>query len=252
VHVKFKTPPSIGEVREALAAVQFGGVTIQEFGSAGEFLIRLPDISTAEESVSKPVSDALVDRFGEEEVDIRRVEAVGPRVGRDLRRKAILAVSFATLMMGLYLWFRFQWRFGIGAAVALIHDVTITLGALAVTNFELDLPIVAALLTVVGFSVNDTVVVSDRIRENMRKHARDSLASIINGSINETLSRTVLTTGTAVFVILALFILGGSVIHGFAFTLLVGSLVGTYSSIFVASPIVLAFERTPASRRRRR
>ena len=149
---------------------------------------------------------------------------------------------FATVMMGAYIWLRFEWRFGVGAAVALLHDVLITIGALSLFNYEFDLTIVAALLTIVGFSVNDTVIVSDRIRENMRKDRRAPLATIINRSINETLSRTMLTTGTAILVVLALFFLGGNVIHGFAFTLLVGFIVGTYSSIYIASPIVLFFE----------
>ena len=153
-----------------------------------------------------------------------------------------LAVLAATLMMGVYIWIRFEWRFGVGAGVALVHDVAVVIAALVVRNYEFDLTIVAALLTVVGFSVNDTVIVSDRIRENMRKDRRSMLATIVNRSINETLSRTVLTTGTGLFVILALYLLGGHVIHGFAFTLLVGFLVGTYSSIFIASPVVLFFE----------
>jgi preprotein translocase subunit SecF len=248
VHVRFTTPPAVGDVRTALASIEFGDVTIQEFGAAGEFLIRLPLASVENTQASKQIADALGQTFGQGQMEVLRVEAVGPRVGSDLRRKAILAVAASTLMMGVYLWIRFQLRFGVGAAVALMHDVVITLGALALFNYEVDLTIVAALLTVVGFSVNDTVIVSDRIRENMRKNRRSGLADIINNSINETLSRTVLTTGTAVLVIIALFALGGSVIHGFAFTLLVGFLVGTYSSIFIASPIVLAMERGPAAR----
>jgi preprotein translocase subunit SecF len=178
------------------------------------------------------------------------VEAVGPLVGQVLREKALLAISFATVMMGIYIWARFEWRFGVGAGVALLHDVLLTIAALIVWNYEFDLTVVAALLTVVGFSVNDTVIVSDRIRENMRKDRRSSLSSIINRSINETLSRTVLTTGTGLFVVLALFVLGGTVIHGFAFTLLVGFFVGTYSSIFIAMPVILFFEGTRPTGRR--
>jgi preprotein translocase subunit SecF len=155
------------------------------------------------------------------------------------------------VLMGAYIWFRFELRFGIGAAIALIHDVLITIGALSLLNYEFDLTVIAALLTVVGFSVNDTVIVSDRIRENMRKSRREPLSKIINNSINETLSRTILTTGTALLVVLALFILGGNVIHGFAFTLLVGFSIGTYSSIYVASPIVLYFEPSRGKARAR-
>src|SRR5262249_42693833 len=150
------------------------------------------------------IQDGLKSKFGEQAFEVRRVEAVGPKVGTDLRRKALLAVLFSTIMMGGYIAFRFELRFGVGAATALLHDVLITAGALSLMNMEFDLTVIAALLTIVGFSVNDTVIVCDRIRENMRKQRRESLASIINRSINETLSRTIITTGTAVLVILAL------------------------------------------------
>ncbi len=254
--IRITPAPPIAQVRVALASVKLGDVSLQEFGGTGEFLIRLPlsdtEATATGGSVSKDVHDALNAKFGKDKVDILRVESVGPRVGSDLRRKAILAVVFSTVMMGLYIWLRFELRFGIGAAVALVHDVVITVGALALFHYEFDLTIVAALLTVVGFSVNDTVIVSDRIRENMRKSRRETFASIINSSINETLSRTILTTGTAILVILALFFLGGNVIHGFAFTLLVGFVTGTYSSIFISSPIVLVMEPVRARVTRRK
>jgi preprotein translocase subunit SecF len=160
-------------------------------------------------------------------------------------------VIAATVMMGIYLAIRFDFRFGLGAALALVHDVVITLGALALSGMEFDLTSVAALLTVVGFSVNDTVVISDRIRENTLKRRRDSLRDVVNASINETLSRTLITSGTAIIVIVALFVLGGHVIHSFAFTLLVGFVVGTYSSIYVAAPVVLFLEDRAARPSRR-
>jgi preprotein translocase subunit SecF len=218
---------------------------VQDVGQgATEFQIR---VLGAEQGGSTAVSDAikngLKEKFGEGTYDVLRVETVGPKVGKDLWRDATLAVLFATLVMGAYIAVRFDWRFGIGAAVALIHDVLMTLGALSLFNMEFDLSTVAALLTVVGYSVHDTVIVSDRIRENMRKMRRESLATIMNLSINETLSRTLITSGTAILVTAALFVLGGSVIHSFAFALLVGFVVGTYSSIYVASPIVLYLER---------
>jgi preprotein translocase subunit SecF len=213
-------------------------------GGSSEYLIRLPLDANQVEAVTKSVTSSLVSGFGADQVDILRVEAVGPLVGRALREKALLAVSFATVMMGIYIWARFEWRFGVGAGVALFHDILLTIAALIVWNYEFDLTVVAALLTVVGFSVNDTVIVSDRIRENMRKDRRSSLTSIINRSINETLSRTVLTTGTGLFVVLALFLLGGTVIHGFAFTLLIGFIVGVYSSVYIATPVILFFEAT--------
>jgi preprotein translocase subunit SecF len=251
VQVRFRDATSIGDLRGTLNALPLGKVTIQDFaesfgagmgGGGSEFLIRMPLGEDEMEDTSNILTVALEERFGADSFEIQRIEMVGPRVGSTLRTQAILAVLFATLMMGLYIWIRFELRFGIGAYAALAHDVIVTLGALSLFRFEVDLTVVAALLTVVGFSVNDTVIISDRIRENMRKSRRAPLAKIINTSINETLSRTVLTTGTALFVILALFFLGGNVIHGFAFTLLVGFTVGTYSSVFIASPIVLQLE----------
>jgi len=244
IQARFKGTPPIGEIRNTLETQGFGDVTIQDFGgggSEGEFLIRLPVTGEETASLGAKVAEALRAKFGADQVDILREEMVGPRIGSELRQRALLSVVFATLMMGAYIWFRFDVRFGVGAAAALAHDVIIATGALSLLNYEFDLTIVAALLTIVGFSVNDTVIVSDRIRENLRKSRRDSLATIINRSINETLSRTILTTGTAVLVLLALYFLGGNVINGFAFALLVGFLVGTYSSIFIAAPIVLYF-----------
>ena len=240
VHVKFMQPTNIGDIRSALENSQIAGVTVQDFGQGGdEFLIRMPTVGEGMESLSNAIQQGLIAKFGEQAFEIRRVETVGPKVGSDLRRKALLALLAATVMMGGYLALRFEPRFGLGAALALVHDVLISAGVLSLTNTEFDLTIVAALLTVVGFSVNDTVIICDRIRENMRKMRREPLAEIVNRSINETLSRTIITTGTAVLVILALFFLGGEVIHGFALTLLVGFTIGTYSSIYVASPVVV-------------
>jgi preprotein translocase subunit SecF len=243
VQVRFSAPTHADDVRAALRDA-VGFVDIQDLGrDSTEFLIRVPQTTTQAESVTQKVSSELENKYGKGKVEILRVESVGPRVGAQLRAKAVWAVLFSTLMMGVYIWLRFEWRYGIGAVVALLHDVIITVGFLVAFHYEFDLTIVAALLTVVGFSVNDTVIVSDRIRENRRKDRRAPLAEIINRSVNETLSRTILTTGTVVLVVLALYVLGGPVIHGFAFSLLVGFVVGTYSSVFIAAPIVLFFER---------
>ena len=248
VHLRFAKPQPNDDIRAALNTVQLGESTIQDFGATGtEFLVRLPVAASETEGVSDTLTKALRDKFGQDSFEVLRVELVGPRVGQELRQRALLAVAFATALMGVYIWFRFELRFGIGAAIALMHDVVIAAGALSLVNYEIDLTVVAALLTVVGFSVHDTVIVCDRIRENMRKTRRESMAAIINRSINETLSRTVLTTGTAILVVLSLFFLGGSVIRSFAFTLLVGFIIGTYSSIFIASPIVLWLD--PRTRR---
>ncbi|HVO25834.1 MAG TPA: protein translocase subunit SecF [Candidatus Margulisiibacteriota bacterium] len=249
LHLRFPQPQSLNDIRHALDSVNLSDATIQDFGSGGtEFLVRLPVTSSETKGITDTVTQALQQQFGKDHFEVLRVELVGPRVGSELRQRALLAVMFSTVLMAAYIWFRFEFRFGIGAAVALVHDVLVAIGALSVFNYEIDLTVVAALLTVVGFSVHDTVIVCDRIRENMRKGRRESIGNIINRSINETLSRTVLTTGTAILVVLSLFILGGNVIRGFAFTLLVGFIIGTYSSIYIASPIVLWMERAPARR----
>lgn len=248
VQVRIKQNGNIAAVREAIASLEAGSDAVQQVG-ADEFLIRVAmksEKTVSGSTASDPaaaVVDALAGKFGRDNVETLKAETVGPRVGAALRSKAVIAVTLATLLMGVYIAFRFEWRFGIGAAVALFHDVLVTLSGLVVFGYEFDLTIVAALLTIVGFSVNDTVVVSDRIRENMRKDRRSSLAEIINRSINETLSRTILTSGTAITVVLALYLIGGPVIHGFAFSLLVGFVAGVYSSVYIAAPIVLVFEK---------
>ena len=248
VQVRFKQATHADKLREALGAAGFEAVDIQDVGrDQTDFLIRVPMAADDTDSRTQKVTTTLQDSFGADQVEVLRVETVGPRVGETLRGKAIWAVLFATLMMGVYIWARFEWRYGLGAVIALLHDVTMTVGFLIAFGFEFDLNIVAALLTVVGFSVNDTVIVSDRIRENRRKDRRQPLAELINTAINETLSRTILTSGTVIMVTLALFLLGGPVIHGFAFALLVGFIVGTYSSVFIAAPVVLFFERRASS-----
>jgi preprotein translocase subunit SecF len=199
---------------------------------------------------SDAIKGGLNAKFGEGAFDVLRVETVGPKVGQELWWDATLAVLFSTLVMGAYIAVRFDWRFGVGAAVALVHDVLMTLGALSLFRMEFDLTTVAALLTVVGYSVHDTVIVSDRIRENLGRMRKESLRTIVNLSINETLSRTIITSGTAILVTVALFLLGGPVIHSFAFALMVGFIVGTYSSIYVASPIVLYLEGRGGARNR--
>lgn len=244
VHVKFTEPVTIGQLRGALAQSPLGGV-VQDFGGggSGEYLIRMEKSAARIGTVGRDIRDVLDGAFGAGGYEVLRVESVGPKVGDDLRRRGILSVIFATIMMGAYIWIRFELRFGLGAIVALIHDVLVTVGALVIAGFEFDLPIVAALLTIAGYSVNDTVVICDRIRENMRKRRRDSMETIIDISINETLGRTILTTVTSLLVLTALLVLGGGVIRPFAFTLFVGFLSGLYSTIFVATPTILLFEK---------
>jgi preprotein translocase subunit SecF len=182
---------------------------------------------------------------------------VGPKIGADLRFRGAMSVIAATVMMGVYIWVRFSaafgarfgFSFGLGAVIALVHDVLVTIGALLLANYEFDLTIVAALLTIVGYSVNDTVIVCDRIRENMRKVRRESLETIINTSINETLSRTIITVSTAIMVLVALYLLGGAVIRPFAFALLVGFFSGVYSTIYIASPVILLWDTGSVTRK---
>jgi preprotein translocase subunit SecF len=248
VQLKFQQKVSIPDIRRALDKVNLGGAVIQNFGeaSANEYLVRLEKTSVELGALSEQVKKGLVNEFGADKFEVRRIESVGPKVGEDLRFRGAMSVIAATVMMGVYIWFRFQLRFGVGAVIALVHDLLVTVGALLLANYEFDLTIVAALLTVVGYSVNDTVIVCDRIRENMRKIKRESLESIINTSINETLSRTIITVSTAIMVLVALYVLGGEVIRPFAFTLLVGFFSGVYSTIFIASPVILLWEKKPA------
>jgi preprotein translocase subunit SecF len=299
IQVKLKSVRSPSEIRDAIKSLQLQDSIIQEFGGEGEFeyLIRVRGAEIKLTGLSEKVRQALMAQFGEE-VEIRRVEMVGPKVGEDLRQKALFAIFYAILFIAIYISGRFElkwlmsiimalslslivyivsgfgvgitwlilvalmvtiglcWflklKYAMGAILALIHDITITVGAFALTNREISLPIIAAFLTIVGYSLNDTIVVFDRIRENLRKFRRRNLQEVMNTSINETLSRTILTSTTTLIVVLALFILGGGVIHDFAFAILIGILVGTYSSIFVASPILLVWEGSSTERAKAR
>ena len=250
VHLKFQQNVTIPDVRQAFEKMDLGGSVIQDFGQPGanEYLVRLDKTSVEIGVLGDQIKKSLTDQFGADKFEVRRIEFVGPKIGQDLRQRGALSVIFATIMMGAYIWLRFDLRFGIGAVIALAHDVLIAVGALILANFEFDLTIIAALLTIVGFSVNDTVVICDRIRENMRKTKRETLESIINISINETLSRTIITTGTALLVLVSLYVLGGAVIRPFAFTLLVGFISGVYSTIFIASPVILMWEKKPVKK----
>jgi preprotein translocase subunit SecF len=250
VHLKFQQNVATADLRQAFEKMDLGGSVIQDFGQPGanEYLVRLDKTSVEIGVLGEQIKKVLTEQFGTDKFEVRRIESVGPKIGQDLRQRGALSVIVATIMMGLYIWLRFEFRFGVGAVIALAHDVLVAVGALLLANYEFDLTIIAALLTIVGFSVNDTVVICDRIRENMRKIKRETLESIINISINETLSRTILTTGTTLLVLVALFVLGGAVIRPFAFTLLVGFISGVYSTIFIASPVILMWEKKPVKK----
>jgi len=289
IQVQLSDNRTIAEIRKALESVHLEDSIIQEFGEkdAFEYLVRVRQTDVELTGLGDRVDQALSSEFGQD-VEIRRVEMVGPKVGEDLRQKALFAIFYATLFIAIYISGRFElkwlmsivmalslafivyissslgvsvtwliiiaiivtlalcWilklKFALGAIVALVHDVTITVGIFALTDREISLSIIAALLTIVGYSLNDTIIVFDRIRENSRRLRKRPLIEVMNMSINQTLSRTILTSTTTLVVVLALFVLGGGVIHDFAFAILTGIIVGTYSSIFVASPILLIWE----------
>ncbi|BAT71213.1 preprotein translocase subunit SecF [Thermosulfidibacter takaii ABI70S6] len=241
IQVKFKTPPDVDALRKALKEAGFRDFTIQTFGSPDEVIIRTPQSSGELKGLQEKAKEAISKVYGKD-FEIRRVEMVGPKVGKELKRKGIKAIILSLIAMLIYIAWRFEFRFGIGAIVALFHDVTITAGICALFRLQMDLEILAALLTILGYSINDTIVVYDRIRENMGKKGKN-MEETINISINETLSRTLLTSLTTLFAVLSLLILGNEVIRGFALALTIGIIVGTYSSIFIASPIVIYWER---------
>ncbi|HQP24392.1 MAG TPA: protein translocase subunit SecF [Smithellaceae bacterium] len=245
IQVKFTKTTGADVIRKTFQNIKIDDAIIQEIGQ-NEVIVRTNQPMTKE--LQTKVEEAMNGQFGTGNFEIRRIEFVGPKVGKDLTNKAILAIVFAWLGMLIYIAWRFEFRYGLGAIIALIHDTIITIGVLSLLNKEFTLVIVAALLTIIGYSINDTIVVFDRIRENRKKDLKKSLAEIINSSVNETLSRTILTALTVFLVLLALFFLGGPVIHDFAFALLIGIVVGTYSSIFIASPIVLSFENLQLSK----
>jgi len=247
VEVQFKQAPNIGDIRQAITPSGYGKAIIQTFGSPKEIIIRVQNKVNADASaVSASILSALKTKFGENKIEMRRVEFVGPQVGKELTHAGISAVGIAMLAILAYVTFRFEFRFALGADVALMHDVTIVLGVFALLGDEFSLTVVAAILAVIGYSLNDTIVVFDRIRENVIANSKLKVpldeVTVCNASINQTLSRTLMTSFTTLLVVIALYFFGGEVIHGFAFALLVGIGVGTYSSIFIASPIMLSLE----------
>jgi len=254
VQVKFQKESSTDSIRSALDGVQLENSNIQEFGATEnrEFLIRTSETAADLKLLTDRIDVALAKVFGQGTYEIRRVEAVGPKVGKDLRQKAILALALAWAAMLVYIGFRFEFRYAVGGILALIHDVLVTVGVLSLLNMEFTLNTVAALLTIIGFSINDTIVIYDRIRENVKKKVRSDLRQIVNLSVNETLSRTILTSLTVFLVLLALLFLGGPVIFDFAFAMFVGVIAGCYSTVFIASPFVLFMERYMPSKRKRK
>ena len=227
-------------IRDTLKNMNLGDVNVKKFGKEGDFLIKVEqkeDNNKLIPEIKKNLSESL-----NSEVNFRRVENVGPKVSAELLQSGIIAISLSLAAMLFYIWVRFEWHFSIGSIVALFHDVIITLGIFSLLSLEINLSIIAAVLTIVGYSMNDTVVIYDRIRENLGKYHKLDISNIANLSINETLSRTIITSVTTLLALFSIFILGGEILRGFSFAMILGVLIGTYSSIFVASPILKFFK----------
>jgi preprotein translocase subunit SecF len=250
VQLRFKTAPNIEDIRAGLKNIGMGESTIQEFGSKTDILIRVQKSDEKLKAIGAQVKDSLKDYFNVADITVDRVEMVGPKVGKDLREKALLSIVYAIIAIVIYISWRFKFQYAVAAIIALIHDVILTMGAFSIAGKEFTLVIVAAFLTIIGYSLNDTIVIFDRIRENLRRKGKGKLVELINTSINQTLSRTMLTSGTTLLVVLALFFLGGEIIHDFAFALLIGVAVGTYSSVFIASVFLIYWENRFKAKRR--
>jgi len=254
LQLHFQQELTVDQVRDTLRTIDLGDSEIQYSERDRDFLLRIPISNEPLEQIRTRVMAAFQRELGEQGVELRRAEQVGPKVGRDLSRKALFAVIWSSLGILVYIWWRFGMRleFALAVVIADIHDVLLTLGLFAVTGHEVTLTVLAAVLTVAGYSVNDSIVVLDRIRENLRARPRDPLGQVVNASLNETLSRTFLTGGSVIFTLLALILFGGDVLRDFALALLVGVLAGTYSSIFVVAPIVLYWPWTVSRRQKQR
>jgi len=235
VEVSYPTAPELNQIRQALADAGYENFTVQTFGTAREIVLRLPVEVAAEEGADVTTAALEALQSVDPDVVVRRVEFVGPQIGEELANQGGLAMLYALAGILLYVSFRFQWRFAVGAVAALVHDVIIVVGALALFQLSFALTVVAAILAVLGYSLNDTIVVYDRLRENFRTRRKGSAVELTNLSINQMLSRTLMTSLTTLMVLIALFYFGGEIIHAFAYTLIIGVVVGTYSSIFIAS-----------------
>tara|TARA_B100001765_G_scaffold96485_1_gene59318 strand:+ start:36 stop:953 length:918 start_codon:yes stop_codon:yes gene_type:complete len=228
---------NIGEIRQSFLKMDLGDVTVKKFGKENDYLVKIEITKSNDENFIKTINDKLSADLGSD-VNFRRVENVGPKVSNELLRAGLLAISLSLAAMLFYIWIRFEWQFSLAAIIALIHDVVITVGIFSFLSYEINLSIVAAVLTIVGYSMNDTVVIFDRIRENLKKYSKISIADISDMSTNQTLSRTLITSVTTLLALLSIYIFGGAILKGFSFAMIIGVIIGTYSSIFVATPIL--------------
>ena len=241
--IELRTDSSIESsfIRESLNSMDLGDVNVKNFGKVGDYLIKVEQKSSNNNNLIPEIKKKLSESLNAE-VNFRRVENVGPKVSSELLRSSIIAISLALAAMLFYIWVRFEWQFSVGSIIALFHDVVITLGIFSILSLEINLSIIAAVLTIVGYSMNDTVVIYDRIRENLFKYTKISISDISNLSINETLARTIITSVTTLLALISIYILGGEILRGFSFAMILGVIIGTYSSIFVASPILKFFK----------
>ncbi len=231
------TNVNISEIRSSLKKMDLGDVNVKKFGKQGDYLIKVEQKKENDNQLIPRIKKTLINNLNAE-ITFRRVENVGPKVSSELLQSGIIAISLSLAAMLFYIWIRFEWQFSLGSIIALIHDVIITIGIFSVLSLEINLSIIAAVLTIVGYSMNDTVVIYDRIRENLNKFNSLSISDIANLSVNETLSRTIITSVTTLLALLSIYILGGEILRGFSFAMILGVLIGTYSSIFVASPVL--------------
>ena len=241
--IELRTEKSIkaSSIRDILSSMNLGDVNVKKFGKDGDYLIKVEQKESNNNKLIPEIKKKLTDNLNAE-IDFRRVENVGPKVSAELLESSIIAISLALAAMLFYIWIRFEWQFSVGSIIALFHDVIITLGIFSLLSLEINLSIIAAVLTIVGYSMNDTVVIYDRIRENLFKYTKISISDIANLSINETLARTIITSVTTLLALVSIYTLGGEILRGFSFAMILGVIIGTYSSIFVASPILKFFK----------
>ncbi len=232
---------NVSAIRDTLNAMNLGDINVKNFGNKSDFLIKVEQKNSNDNNLIPEIKKKLTENLNSK-IDFRRVENVGPKVSAELLESSVIAISLALAAMLFYIWVRFEWQFSIGSIIALFHDVVITLGIFSFLSLEINLSIIAAVLTIVGYSMNDTVVIYDRIRENLLKYNKVSISDIANLSINETLARTIITSITTLLALFSIYILGGEILRGFSFAMILGVMIGTYSSIFVASPILKFFK----------
>ena len=237
IELRTDTSISASSIRESLKSMELGDVNVKNFGKDGDYLVKVEQKNTNNSNLIPQIKKTLSDNLNAD-IDFRRVENVGPKVSSELLESSVIAISLALAAMLFYIWVRFEWQFSVGSIIALFHDVVITLGIFSVLSLEINLSIIAAVLTIVGYSMNDTVVIYDRIRENLFKYTKISISDVSNLSINETLARTIITSVTTLLALFSIYILGGEILRGFSFAMILGVIIGTYSSIFVASPIL--------------